>query len=403
MAIIQKQVRMVFDLNKCIGCQTCTMACKTAYTDRMPGQLYMWWNNVESQPGRGYPRNYEKLGGGFSPTTGLVDIGGVLPSIQKDYGAPWEYNYGQVMPTERPVEPTDPLLPPGTQVPPNPTAQLVPSPDPAGPNAYSMNWDEDVGKGTMPNAYYFYLPRICNHCSKPGCMAACPRQAPYKREEDGIVLIDQERCEGYRFCNLGCPYKKPFFNPDLKKSQKCIFCYPRLNPKTGADPKASFCFTQCVGRIRFLGFWKDPAVHADAQAFNARYNVNRLIDGSWVDGVTPNPAMGVALRLHPEWGTEPNLFYVPPLSPPQFNTANALTNMPRIPVGFLASLFGDNAAQTSGQRTDRVKSILAILQAEFAKGEDPATGLPVSNLVRILTARKEYGGPGESARLQPFQ
>src|SRR5574342_659205 len=109
MAIIQKQVRMVFDLNKCIGCQTCTMACKTAYTDRMPGQLYMWWNNVESQPGRGYPRNYEKLGGGFNPTTGLVDIGGVLPSIVKDYGAPWEYNYGQVMPTERPVEPTDPL------------------------------------------------------------------------------------------------------------------------------------------------------------------------------------------------------------------------------------------------------------------------------------------------------
>src|SRR5512138_2628656 len=379
MAIIQKQVRMVFDLNKCIGCQTCSMACKTAYTDRDPGQQYMYWNNVETQPGRGYPRNYAQLGGGFvpagQPNAGQVRIDGPLPSIGQDYGDPWEYNYDQVMPTDG-----------GTAT----TAQLAPSPDPAGPNAYGMNWDEDVGQGAMPNTYYFYLPRICNHCTKPACLAACPRQSIYKREEDGIVLIDQERCEGYRFCTAGCPYKKPFFHPDIKKTQKCIFCYPRVS-----QGQANFCFTQCTGRIRFVGYWQNPVdFPATAGAFNARYNVNRLVDGSWVDGVTPNPAMGVALRLHPEFGTEPNLFYVPPLSPPTINKGMP-TAAQRVPVPFLAQLFGDDALQTQVQREARITSILAILKAEFAKGA-------ASPLVSILTAKKEAGGPGESCRLQLF-
>jgi len=392
MAIIQKQVRMVFDLNKCIGCQTCTSACKTAYTDRTPGQQYMYWNNVETQPGRGYPKNYAQLGGGFiqsGPDAGKVNFG-PLPGIVPDYGAPWEYNYGQVMPTEEPVGPADPLLPPGTLRTAT-TAQLVPIPDPAGAQAYSMNWDEDVGAGEMPNAYYFYLPRICNHCTKPACLASCPRQSIYKREEDGVVLIDQERCEGYRFCTQGCPYKKPFFNPDIKKSQKCIFCYPRL-----VREQASFCFTQCTGRIRFVGFWKNPADFPEGNAFNARYNVNRLIDGSWVDGKTPNPAMSVAMRLHPEFGTEPNLFYVPPLSPPKYLPFGFLLGtQQRIPITLLAQLLGDNAQQTQAQRVARIQSIFAILKAEYAKGA-------ASPLVNILTAKKEQGGPGESCRLQLF-
>jgi DMSO reductase family type II enzyme iron-sulfur subunit len=383
---------MVFDLNKCIGCHTCSMACKTAYTDREPGQQYMYWNNVETQPGRGYPRNYAKLGGGFiqsGPDAGKVNFG-PLPSIEQDYGAAWEYNYGEVMPTEQPVAPTDPLLPAGTVIRAT-TAQLAPSPDPAGPNAYSMNWDEDVGEGRMPNSYYFYLPRICNHCTKPACLASCPRQSIYKRAEDGIVLIDQDRCEGYRYCTQGCPYKKPFFMAGPKKSQKCIFCYQRL-----AQGQASFCFTQCTGRIRFVGYWQNPAdFPATADDFNGRYNVNRLIDGSWVDGRTPRPEMGVALRLYPEFGTEPNLFYVPPLSPPRYLFNNSLTKVPRIPVTFLAELFGDNAQQTRFQRIARVVNVLEILKAEFAKGA-------ASPLVSILTAKKETGGPGESCRLQLF-
>ncbi len=57
-----------------------------------------------------------------------------------------------------------------------------------------------------------YLPRLCEHCLNPACVAACPSGAIYKREEDGIVLIDQDKCRGWRMCVSACPYKKIYYN-----------------------------------------------------------------------------------------------------------------------------------------------------------------------------------------------
>ena len=59
-----RQLAMVMDLNKCIGCQTCTVACKTQWTNRN-GREGMYWNNVETKPGMGFPKKWEELGGGF--------------------------------------------------------------------------------------------------------------------------------------------------------------------------------------------------------------------------------------------------------------------------------------------------------------------------------------------------
>ena len=138
------------------------------------GREYMYWNNVETQPGLGYPRDCEEMGGGFD-ADGALRLGR-QPS-QDDYGMPWDYNYEEALMTG-----TDPWLRPNVK----PT--------------WGANWDEDQGAGDYPNSYYFYLPRLCNHCTNPACLAACPRDAIYKREEDGIVLVDQERCRGYRYC-----------------------------------------------------------------------------------------------------------------------------------------------------------------------------------------------------------
>src|SRR3546814_1397301 len=93
-----------------------------------------------------------------------------------------------------------------------------------------------------------YLPRLCEHCLNPSCLASCPSGAIYKREEDGIVLIDQEKCRGWRMCVSGCPYKKIYYNWSTGKSEKCIFCYPRI--ETG---QPTVCSETCVGRIRYLG------------------------------------------------------------------------------------------------------------------------------------------------------
>lgn len=338
MAVI-RQVRMVADLNKCLGCQTCTMACKTMWTDRDKGQMHMYWNNVETKPGKGYPKDWETQGGWFN----TPDVRSIpLPKIHDGYGAPWEYNYDELMKTEG-----------GDRS----ASILEPFPEPSG-EAYACNWDEDVGEGTFPNTYYFYLPRICNHCSDPPCMEACPRQAVYKREEDGIVLVDQKRCRGYRYCIKGCPYKKIYYNTELKIAQKCIFCYPRIELHKG-----NFCATQCVGRIHYVGYAED-----------ANSNVYKLIN-KWK----------VALRLHPEFKTEPNVFYIPPLSPVTLSPQGEPTATKRIPVEFLAKLFGDTNDQSLDQRIERIEEIFEILRKEREK---VASGRS-SELVDILISRRE--------------
>ena len=102
----------------------------------------------------------------------------------------------------------------------------------------------------------FYLPRICEHCLNPTCVSACPSGAIYKRAEDGIVLVDQDHCRGWRMCVSGCPYKKVFFNHHSGKAEKCTLCYPRL--EVG---QPTVCSETCVGRLRYLGVLLYDADH----------------------------------------------------------------------------------------------------------------------------------------------
>jgi len=287
----KRQLAMVMDLNKCIGCQTCTVACKTQWTNRN-GREYMYWNNVETHPGAGYPRNWMEAGGGFDEEGNLKD--GIIPDMVLDYGVPWDYNHDELFNGD--------LLKPNT------------APE------WGPNWDEDVGGGEYPNSYFFYIPRICNHCSNPGCLAACPREAIFKREQDGIVLVDLERCQGYRYCIAGCPYKKIYFNPKISKSEKCIFCFPRV--EKGLPPA---CAHQCVGRIRFVGFLDDE----EGQVYKLVHKYK------------------VALPLRPDFGTQPNVYYVPPLfDPPKFDDNMApIDDSRRVPIEYLELLFGKEVHQ----------------------------------------------------------
>ena len=186
-------------------------------------------------------------------------------------------------------------------------------------------------------AFMFYLPRICEHCLNPSCVASCPSGAMYKREEDGIVLVDQEQCRSWRMCVSGCPYKKVYFNWSTGKAEKCTLCYPRIE---AGQP--TICSETCVGKIRYLGVvlydadrvQEAASVPDEKAAAGAALAVPRPDDPEvreqgrrdgiaedWLDAARRSPVYAlavehrVALPLHPEYRTLPMVWYVPPLSP----------------------------------------------------------------------------------------
>ncbi len=287
----KRQLAWVFDLNKCTGCQTCSVACKVLWNDGAEGADQQWWMTVNTKPGAGTPKSWEEMGGGYD-ANGQLQLG-QLPSTE-DFGGGWDYNYDEVLR--------------GGQ------GRSVHLQKTAGGKSWGMNYDEDEGGGEFPNAYFFYLPRLCNHCTQPACVEACPSGALFKREEDGLVLRDEDECSGSQQCARACPYKKIYFNEARNVSQHCIGCFPRL--EQGVAPA---CVRQCPGRAAFVGFLDDQGSY-----------VSKLVN-KWQ----------VALPLHPEMGTGPNVYYVPPLSPsPLREDGSYDEGGARIPVSYLEELFG---------------------------------------------------------------
>jgi nitrate reductase / nitrite oxidoreductase, beta subunit len=425
---VMAQMAMVMNLDKCIGCHTCSVTCKQAWTNRA-GTEYVWFNNVETRPGQGYPRRYEdqetwrggwtlnrrgnltlKAGGRVSKLFGIF-ASPVQPELN-DYYEPWTYDYQNLV--EAPLGDDFPVARPKS---------LITGEDTK--ITWSANWDDNLGGSSelghldpvvekvrresedkvrfeLEKTFMFYLPRICEHCLNPSCMASCPSGAIYKRAEDGIVLVDQDRCRGWRQCITGCPYKKIYFNHKSGKAEKCTFCYPRV--EVGLP---TVCSETCVGRLRYLGLFlydadrvteaastpdpgdlyeaqldllldpEDPAVVSQARADG--------IPADWLDAARRSPVYAlakryrVALPLHPEYRTMPMVWYVPPLSPvvdvlssqghdaedraTLFGAIDAL----RIPVEYLAELF------TAG-RTDVVTGVLRKLAAMRAYMRDVTLG-----------------------------
>ncbi|MBI5725156.1 MAG: dehydrogenase [Planctomycetes bacterium] len=268
----KRQVAWVFDINKCIACQTCTLACKTTWTSGK-GQEYMWWNNVESKPWGFYPLGWD------------------VRLMEKMGAAKWRGGryVGKTI-----FE----AAPPGERV----LGLLPEEADWAHPNV----GEDEIAGGSVEigdhlagihRVWMFYLQRICNHCTYPACVGACPRQSVYKRPEDGIVLIDQIRCRGYQECVNGCPYKKSMYHPPSRKSQKCISCYPAVGQ--GAQTQ---CVVNCIGKIRLFGFINPPDKAREDNPIDYLVHVAKI-----------------AMPLYPQFGTQPNVYYVPPIHvPPQF-------------------------------------------------------------------------------------
>lgn len=383
---IKAQMAMVMNLDKCLACHTCSIPCKNAWTTPA-GSEYIWFNNVETKPGIGYPKRWEdqdKWHGGWKLEDGKpkLDDGGKLsamfklfgndrlPEIQ-DYYEPWNYDYKYLI--TAPGQQHQPAVGPRSAI----TGEQF-NPD------WGPNWEDDLAgvnttgledvnfRGMNARAYLqykkvfmFHLPRICEHCLHPACVASCPSGALYKRDEDGIVLADQTRCRSWRRCMSACPYKKVYLNWKTHRSEKCIFCYPRIE---AGEP--TLCAQTCPGRIRYVGVMlydidkvKEAAsVASNQDLHNAQLSVfvdpndpqiaaQAELDGvpyQFVDAAKRSPIFKlvsewkIALPLHPEFRTLPMVWYVPPLSPlvnEGIRDPENLDNM-RIPVQYLANLLG---------------------------------------------------------------
>ncbi len=431
---VMAQMAMVMNLDKCIGCHTCSVTCKQAWTNRS-GTEYVWFNNVETRPGLGYPRTYEnqekwkggwelnkrgrlklKAGGRYKKLLTIFS-NPKLPSID-EYYEPWTYDYATL--TDAPAQEHTPVARPKS---------LISGKDMK--IEWSANWDDDLGGSTanthadpmlkniadkvkfeFEQTFMFYLPRICEHCLNPSCAASCPSGAIYKRSEDGIVLVDQDRCRGWRMCVSGCPYKKVYFNHRTGKAEKCTFCFPRI--EVGLP---TVCSETCVGRLRYIGLMlydADKVLEAastpDEQGlYEAQREVfldpfdpqvqreaeRAGIPHDWVEAAQRSPIWAlinkykVALPLHPEYRTMPMVWYIPPLSPvvdvvketgedaeDKGNLFAAIDAL-RIPVEYLAELF------TAGEvePVDGVLKKLAAMRAymrDINMGRNPNAEIPAA-------------------------
>jgi len=420
---VRAQIGMVLNLDKCIGCHTCSVTCKNVWTSR-DGVEYAWFNNVETKPGTGYPTDWENQArwkggwqrtraGKLQPRQGskwriLANIfaNPDLPEID-DYYEPFDFDYDHLK--SAPETEAFPTARPRSKI----TGERMQKIE-KGPN-----WDEILGGefskrsedynfegiqkeiyGEYENTFMMYLPRLCEHCLNPTCVASCPSGAIYKREEDGIVLIDQEKCRGWRMCVSGCPYKKIYYNWSTGKSEKCTLCYPRIE---SGNP--TVCSETCVGRIRYLGVMlydadrieQAASVEDEQQLYDAQLGVfldpndpeviaAARADGvpeDWIEAARESPiwkmAMDwkVAFPLHPEYRTLPMVWYIPPLSPIQ-NAAEAgaigmdgampdVRNL-RIPVRYLANMLTAGDEEPVVTALERMLAMRSYMRSKTVEG-----------------------------------
>ncbi len=335
----RSQFAFVFNTNRCIACQTCTMACKSTWTFSK-GQEYMWWNNVETKPYGGYPQSWDvKLLGMLDQAHKKSNReaawnGSKTGSATAPYGT---YEGMTIFEAAHSADRRDAVA-----IGYAPTDEEWRSPnfyEDAATGSTDLRASHNLAPAMLPEhaTWFFYMQRLCNHCTYPACLAACPRGAIYKRPEDGIVLIDQSRCRGYRKCVEQCPYKKPMFRSTTRVSEKCIACYPRIegkDPLSHGEPMETRCMAACVGKIRLQGLVKIGE------------------DGGWVEDRS-NPLYylvkveKVALPLYPQFGTEPNGYYIPPRW---------------VPRSYLRQMFGPGVDEAVEKYSHPSRELLAVLQ-----------------------------------------
>ena len=143
--------------------------------------------------------------------------------------------------------------------------------------------------GQYPHTQTVHFPKSCLHCEDPPCVPVCPTGASYKRAEDGIVLVDADKCIGCKYCSWACPYGARELDEASKVMTKCTLCVDRIydQSRPAAERKPA-CVMACPTNARLFGDIHDP-----------------------------QSEVSTAIRDHggyalmPEWGTNPSNHYLP--------------------------------------------------------------------------------------------
>ena len=159
----------------------------------------------------------------------------------------------------------------------------------ADPSGSFFNRVQTFEVGEFPNTQTVHFPKSCLHCEDPPCVPVCPTGASYKRAEDGIVLVDYDKCIGCKYCSWACPYGARELDEERKVMTKCTLCVDRITdialPEAERKPA---CVLACPTSARLFGDVHDA-----------------------------NSAVSIAIResggyaLMPEWGTKPANHYLP--------------------------------------------------------------------------------------------
>ncbi len=205
---------LVIDLDTCVGCHACAVACKE-------------WN-----------------AGGFSaPLTDEQPYG-------KDPTGIW---FNRVHSFE--VAATD---------------FTTPAFDPGGHDALGLgnraaatdtacSASNSLAQQAAQPAMTLHFPRSCLHCEEPACVTVCPTGASYKRAEDGIVLVDEAKCIGCQLCSWACPYGAREYSPVEGVMKKCTLCIDRIyNDKLDEADRQPACVQACPTKARHFGDLGDP-------------------------------------------------------------------------------------------------------------------------------------------------
>ena len=247
-----KKLGLVIDLDTCVGCHACAVACKEwndggefgplpdrdAYGAQPDG---VWFNRVhtyEVEPGFGEPGFGIRDSGLGEPGFGIRDSG---------------------------LEKAEPACA---------TSSAFPNPE---------------SRISNPG-FTVHFPRSCLHCETPACVTVCPTGASYKRGEDGIVLVDEDKCIGCQLCAWACPYGAREIDTRKGTMQKCTLCVDRIyNETLDEQDRQPACVKACPTRARHFGDFGD----ADSA-------VSKLV------------AERGGYALMPEFGYQPVNRYLPP-------------------------------------------------------------------------------------------